>query len=274
MLSRFGWLVKFYGEGDGQANEGEGAGDGNQKPAEKTFTQKQLDDIINKRFAKERTEREKLLTELTTLRDKAQLTAEERSTLEGQITTLTESLQTKEQQAAAALQKIQEKSKKEIETAVSERDIWKNRFVDSTIRRSLTDAAVSSGALEPSQIVMMFGSATAIEEVMDSSGKPTGEFITLMKFQGIDPETKKPAQLRLPVGEALQHMRDNGLHKNLFKAAGTAGTGQDGNGRGGAKDSNKMPNPADYTNPADFQTAYQTWRNTHNVDGTPIESKK
>jgi len=264
------WLKKRYGNEGGEGS-GEG-GEGTQPPKEKTFTQKELDGIINKRFAKERTEKEALLKQLQTLQETAQLTSEERSGLEQQIQSLTDSLQTKEQQAALAAKKLEDKYNQEREKLSQERDTWKNRFVDSTIRRALTDAAVSSNAQDPSQIVMMFGSATKLEDVLDGSGKPTGDFAVTMSFQGIDPETKKPAQLKLPVAEAIQHMRDNGLHKNLFKHTSTPGTGQGGSGEGKGKSQDTMPNPKDYASGDDFQKAYQSWRNTHNVDGTPIKA--
>lgn len=274
------WFKKRYGNdpaggngegGEGGANGGAG-GAGGSGGAEKKFTQDDVDRILNKRFAKEKSEKEQLLKQLTTLQDTAKLTEEERTTLESQIQSLTDSLQTKEQQQALAAKKLEEKYTKERDAVASERDLWKNRYVDSTIKRSLTDAAVASNAQEPAQIVMMFGHATSLEEQLDSAGKPTGEFVPVMKFQGIDPETKKPAQMKLPVSEAIAHMRENGLHKNLFKHTGTPGTGEGGTGTGKGKDNGKMPTPSDYASPELFQDAYQKWRDGHKVDGSTIKA--
>jgi hypothetical protein len=276
-MSYIQWFNKRYGndpaDGDGGEGDGEGEGGGNGgEKKERLFKQKEVDDIIKKRLAKERTEKEKLLGQLQQLRDTVNLTEEQRSGLESQIQNLTDSLQSKEQQAAIALKREQDKYAKEKEGLLSERDTWRNRFVDSTIKRSLTDAAVTAGAQDPSQIVMMFGGSTSREEVKDSTGKPTGEFAVLMKFQGINPETKKPEQMILPVSEAVQHMRENKLHANLFKATGVPGTGTDTSGAGkGGKDSSKMPEPSQFTNPAEYQKAYQEWRDSYNLDGTPVK---
>lgn len=267
------WFTKRYGNdpaGDDKGGTGEGGTGGT--PPEKKFSQEDVDRIINKRFAKEKADKEQLLAKLTTLQDTAKLTEEERSTLETQIQSLTDSLTTKEQQAALQAKKLEEKYTKERDAVVVERDLWKNRYVDSTIKRSLTDAAIASQAQEPAQLVMMFGHATSLEEQLDSAGKPTGEFVPMMKFQGIDPETKKPAQMKLPVSEAVQHMRENGLHKNLFKHSGTPGTGEGSGGAGKGKDSGKMPNPSDYATPDLFQDAYQKWRDGHSVDGSPVKA--
>lgn len=277
-MSYIQWFNKRYGNdpaGEGEGGEGgagaggAGAGAGS---SERTFKQAEVDAIIKKRLSKERTEKEQLLGQLQELRDTVNLTEEQRSGLEGQIQNLTDSLQSKEQQAALALKREQDKYAKEKDGLLSERDTWKNRFVDSTIKRSLTDAAVTAGAQDPSQIVMMFGGSTSLDEVKDSAGKPTGEFAVLMKFQGINPETKKPEQMILPVSEAIQHMRENKLHANLFKATGVPGTGTDTSGAGkGGKDSSKMPEVSQFANPAEFQKAYQEWRSNYNLDGSPVK---
>lgn len=279
-MSYIQWFNKRYGNdpavgegGDGEGGAGAGgAGAGGAGGGERTFKQAEVDAIIKKRLAKERTEKESLLGQLQQLRDTVNLTEEQRTSLETQIQNLTDSLQSKEQQAAIALKREQDKYAKEKEGLLGERDTWKNRFVDSTIKRSLTDAAVTAGAQDPSQIVMMFGGSTSLEEVKDSTGKPTGEFAVLMKFQGINPETKKPEQMILPVSEAIQHMRENKLHANLFKATGVPGTGTDTNGASkGGKDSSKMPEPSQFANPAEFQKAYQEWRSNYNLDGSPVK---
>lgn len=268
------------GEGDGEGGkggesgkggEGEGAGKvGN----ERKFTQKDLDEIINKRFKQERTEKEKLIGQLKSIQESQGLTEAEKEGLSQQIEELQASIRTKEETAAIQLKTVETKYQKQVGDLTTERDTWKGRFTDSTVRRSLTDAAVSAEAVEPSQIVMMFAGQTRLEEVKGEDGKPTGEYITMMKFQGVDPETKKSAVLDVTPAEAFQHMRENGLHKNLFHHGGKPGTGNDAGGGGkGSKDPSKEPQLADYSDAASYGKAYQKWREDYNVDGSPRNQK-
>lgn len=280
----------WFGEGEGEGGEGEGAGEGgaegegggvvvkpkpgDKKPPEKKFSQEEVDKIVNKRFAKEKEEKEKLIGQLKSIQDSASLTAAEKESLAHQIDELQASIRTKEETAAVQLKTVEQKYQNEVKNLSTERDTWKNRFSVSTIRRSLTDAAVSADAEETSQIVMMFESQTRLEEVKGSDGKPTGEYITMMRFQGIDPETKKPAMLDMPPTEALQHMRENGLHKNLFRHGAKPGTGTNPGGGGKpGKDPSKEPVLEDYASREEFAKAYQRWRDDYNLDGTPKNKK-
>jgi hypothetical protein len=230
--------------------------------------------FYNERFKKERTEKEKLIHELKTLQESSNLTAQEREQLTTRVADLENSLLTKEQQASQQIKQTETKYQKQIDTVSKERDTWQSRFSDATIRRAITDAAVSADAEDPTQLVLMFQGMTRLEEVKDETGKSTGEFITKMKFQGIDAE-KKPITLDLPVAEAIMHMRENGLHKNLFKHSAKGGTGQSGQGTGKTgRDPSKMPNPDDYKSVEEFNTAYQEWRSKYELDGTPKKESK
>lgn len=277
------WFGEGEGEGtgDGGAEGGDKGGDkGGAKPpakpdpkTEKKFSQTDLDRVIDQRFKKEREEKEGLVKQLQQLQDNSNLTAAEKEALASQIEDLNASMRTKEETAALNLKTQEGKYKQQIEGLSGERDTWKTRFVESTKKRSLTDAAVAANAEEPSQIVMMFDSQTRLEEEK-VDGKPTGNYVTMMKFQGIDPETKKPVTLDMSPAEAFQHMRENGLHKNLWKHGGKPGTGADAGGGGGSKNPGKEPQRDDYASSAEYGKAYQAWRDNYNLDGTPKTQKK
>lgn len=278
---KISWQSIRYGEGEGDdSGSGSGSGSGSASgsagtgnaggdpPAgsgagEKVFKQADVDRIVKDRLKNERTEKEKLIKDLQTLQQSASLTAEEKETLASRIESMESSLRTKEEQFALEKKKSEDKFKTELEKVSGDRDIWRTRFDSSMKKRSLLDAAVENNVEEPSQIIMMFESLTRLEEVVDSAGKGTGDFTTKMKFMGIDPESKKPKEYDLPPSEALAHMRENGLHKNLFKHGATPGTGQGGGGQGGKAtgDPDKMPEPGDYATQEQFRDAYNKWRN-------------
>jgi hypothetical protein len=273
------WYPHYEGEGEG---ENESPGTGTESGAgtktstgggdEKKFSQKDLDRLIDKRFKAERQQNEKLLQQLQAIQQNG-LTPEAREELEGQITRLQESMQSKEQTLQQKMAENEKKLNKLIETEKSEKDLWKSRYHKTMIERSILDAAIAVDGEEPSQFVMMFGPNARLEEQVDAAGKGTGEFITKVKINGIDPETKKPAVLDLPPAEAFNHLREHGLHKNLFKHNATGGTGKPANGASGGNNNagNKMPERSSFQSEEDFSAAYQTWRESFNPDGSPIK---
>ena len=239
---------------------------------EKKFSQKDIDRAVNARFKKERSENEKLLRQLEAIKTEG-LTPEAKEELQLQIERLQESVQTKDQTLAQKIAELDKKHGKERETLSGERDLWKNRYHKSRIERDMFDGANSAEAENAEQIVLMFGNSARLEEEVDATGKGTGNFSTKIKFRGIDPETKKSIELDLPPGEAFAHMKEHGLHKNLWKHGAASGTGKPGAGTGGGKSGGETePNRESYPSEEAYSTAYQSWRDTHEVDGTPIQS--
>jgi hypothetical protein len=288
-MSRKNWFVRrwyphYEGEGDaGAAGAGTGTGTGagaasasastssdGGNDTDKKFTQKDLDALINKRFKAERSQNEKLLQQLQAIQQNG-LTPEAREELEGQITRLQESMQTKEQTLQQKMAESEKKYTKLVETTNVEKELWKSRFHKTLVERSILDAAIASDAEEAAQLVLMFGPNTRLEEQVDGAGKGTGEFVAKLKFQGIDTETKKPVVLDLPPGEAFNHMREHGLHKNLFKHNATGGTGKPASGTSSGNNASKMPERANFATEEDYAVAYQTWRDAYNADGSPTK---
>lgn len=244
------------GTGDDKgAAAGKGGG-----PSGKVFTQEQVDKLIDQRFGKLKGTNERLVSQLEEIKKNSSLTAQERDTLQLQIDELNSSLLTKEQQATQEREKLEKKYKTETERLNQENSLWKNRFTESTIKRAITDAAVSAGAEDPSQLVLMFSTSARLEEEKGPDGKPTGNFVPRMKFQGLD-EENKPVNLDLPVAEAITHMKGKGLHKNLFKHGANSGTGKESGGQSGAgTDTTKMPLRENYPNGEAYTAAYMAWR--------------
>lgn len=258
-------------EGDaGKAAAEGGAGSGTPTP-EKKFSQSDVDRIIKERFKNERTKNEQLVAQLRTVQEQG-LTPDARATLEEQIKALEESMMTKEQLAAKGLAETENKYKKTLAEKESEAAAWRSRYERSTIERSLADAGAANGALSAEQLVMMFGNSTRLVQQAGSDGKLTDSFLPVMKFTGVDAE-KKPTTMELPVAEAIAHMRENGLHSNLFRHEASPGTGKAGSGGSEGDKAHREPQPEDYKTTAEYGAAYQKWRNNHDVDGRPLTKK-
>jgi hypothetical protein len=197
----------------------------------KIFTedqQKQVDKIVEKRVAKMKTEQQKAIDQLNTLKKTTDMTVEERDKLQERITSLEESMMTKEEIAAKNRKEAELKHQTEVQTLEQQLAAWKARYSDSTIERSILDAAANTAddnpAINPSQIVTILrGNTHLVENTVDGTG--TGEFVPRVKFMGRDSENK-PMQMDLTVPEAITEMKKmENEYGNLWKSGLTGGVG-------------------------------------------------
>lgn len=273
-LSRKRWMEgEGEGEGAGAGGAGSGEGGGTGTAWDGKFTpeqQKAIDEKFNKRFAKEKSEKETLLASMKQLESAKGLTETERAELASKVEELETSMLTKEEQATRERTKLTDKHKKDLEGLTSERDTWKNRFRSSTIERALTDAALESGATSAEQIRMMFGGLTDLVEVKNDKGEVTG-FEPTLTFTGLGEDGKTKEKLSLPVSAALKKIKEDGFNANLFTHTQTPGTGEAGNGGAGKSGSNsKMPTPDQFNGDmVAYQKAYNDYRDKYNLDGSP-----
>lgn len=218
------------GEGSGTATttEGEGqqtAATGTPEPTEKTFTQAQVDDIVQKRLSRNKAEADKQAAELKNLKETARLTTEEKESLQLQIDDLQTRYMTKEELAAKEKKELEQNLTQKLEAATGESNTWKNRYETSTINRALTDAAVSAEALVPAQIVALLKDNTRLVEELSEDGSKTGNLVPQTKIKGVDSEGN-PVDLDLPCMEAVKQMKELATNANLFKSGKTGGVGQ------------------------------------------------
>lgn len=257
------------GEGEGDKS-GEGEGD---KGSNKTYTQAEFDQAIEKRNKKDKDKNVALTTQLKQLQSSSNLTTSEKEGLATRIEELETSMLTKDEQTAREKQQADQKHDKELKSSNSERDLWQGRFTDALIDQSLADAAVVHNAESPEQIRMMFRGAVSLDQDKDDNGKPMDSFTPRLKFMGSNPDdTEKVMPFDLPVAEAIAKIRADGLNKNLFKHGSTEGTGQQASGAGGkGGDPSKMPMLEDFGGSTEkYGVVFAKWRKKHNLDGTPI----
>lgn len=223
---------------------------------ETTFTQADLDAAVAKSreglFTAEqvgekdkahKASQQKVVDELKALQAKSTLTGEERVELENRITQLSDDLLTKEELAVETALRAKTKHGEEMKVVTDERDKWKRDYTESTIVRSITDAAVASEAFNPSQVVAILRDKASLTEVLDGEGRPTGGLITKIKFQG--EKDGQPIELDLSAADAVKRMTEDDSFLNLFKGKGTGGTGGSG-GSGGTKIDPRNMTPEQY----------------------------
>ena len=230
------WYNVFENEGNDPApdagnppgDDADGAGvDGAGPPADdvkKTFTQDEINKILAQEKRKHQNVTQKALNEVEALRKKSSLTEKERHELDDRVEQLRTSLLTEQEKAKREADKLRRQHRERVTGLESERDTWKTRFTDSTIERSITDAAATNNAFNPKQIVAILGRDTRLVEDLDDQGVPTGTLVPKVRFKDKDKEDKSVV-LELSPSEAIKRMKEIPEFLNLFKVEGTGGVG-------------------------------------------------
>jgi hypothetical protein len=168
---------------------------------------------------------EKWLAEVNTLKEKTKLTAAEKEKLAERIEQLQSEYMTKEQLAAKEAAKLSKKFETEIEALKAENALWKNQFIDTTVNREITEAAIKHNAFNPQQVIAILKPQTNMVEEVDETGEKTGRLVPKVKLPTIDPKTKKPVTLELSIADAVAQIAEQDEYLNLFKDKGTTGPG-------------------------------------------------
>jgi hypothetical protein len=219
------------------------------------FTQADVNRMLadNKRNLQKQVDTQ--VQELEKLKKQSGTTEQERERLAKQITTLNDTLLSKEELAAKETKRLQQEAQQNSDKLSKERDTWKSKFEVASITRAITDGAVTNEAFSPRQIVDLLKDKTRLVEVTNSEGNGTGEFIARVVIDDVDKENK-PITLDLTVAEALKRMKERtDEFGNLFKSGVVGGLGGVGGKLGG-----KDKDPADMT-PAE----YRDYRNKNKV---------
>lgn len=216
------------------------------KDTKASFTPEQQAEI-DKMLQGQTDSAKKALAELDAIKKRNDLTDGQRQELEQRYTNMEKELLTKEQLFEQDKKKKEKKHNEILETITGERDTWKNRFTNSTISKSITEAAAQNEAFDSDTIDAILRPKTSLIESLDTDGKATGEFTPKVRF--LDPEGKdgKPAELHLTVSEAVKRMTELSKYQYLFKGRGTGGMDlQNGTGGKAADISKLAKNPAAY----------------------------
>jgi len=212
---------------DQAAGEDRQGGDrGAQSAGQRTFTQEELNKFLADDRRKHQKKYETLEASYQQLLENQSLSKEERKKLEESLENLRAQYRTKEQQAAHERKKLEEEYQERLGEVEKRAELWQNRYTDSTIERSLQDAAVAHESFSPSQIITLLKPQTKMVEKTGEKGKGLGEYEPMVDFADIDLETGAPLMTRRTPEEAVKRMKElPHLYGNLFKSGVVSGIG-------------------------------------------------
>ncbi len=238
------WVSCFEGEGgagDGAAtgagaSAGAAAGAGATAGAaagaaaaggETRFTQDDLNRFLAEDRRKHQVQLQKMESQLNELAKSKSLTEQERQTLKENLDTIAGQLRTKEQQLTLEKRQLEEQYQTKIEESAKKAQTWEALFRDSTIDRSLQDAAVKHEAFNPAQIVTQLRPWTRVIEVMDEkTGKPTGKYKPVVDMPDVDATTNEQVIMNRSPEEAVKRMKEMPEQwGNLFRSNVVSGIG-------------------------------------------------
>jgi hypothetical protein len=241
------FTITFEGEDEGAGDPPAGnppAGNppaGN-PPATQSFTQEQVNSFVaqERRKVEEAAKQQNAdtLNQLKMLQTKANLSEEERTGLESQISELNKKVFTAEELAGQERKKLNDQHKAQLDELTADRDGWQGRFTEATISRNITDAAVKHDAFNPNQIVAVIRPQTRLTEVKDEDGNVL-DYAPMVTMKSLDKDGK-PIELELTVDKAVEQMKENEAFFNLFKGKTLDGLGAGNNGQGSNVDTSKM----------------------------------
>lgn len=192
-------------------------------PNTKTYTQEEYEKAINAEKQRANNANKATLAELTKLRETAQLTENERTTLNNKINELEASLMTKEELAQRKIDELNNKAKNDLDNSIKESTRWKGLFETSLIDRALLDAAVKENAFDPGVFAKLLKDNVSI-----LSDEAAGTYKVVVKLNSRNKEGK-PVELTLSPDDAIKHLKEQPQYGYLFKGTNTSGTGGNNN---------------------------------------------
>lgn len=235
----------FENEGNEPAPDaGDPAGDGGKAPdpekkapvadsGEKTFTQSAVNKIVEERLNRDRKNREnehkqqyaQLETRVESLLENESVVGEERVKLNVQLEDVRKQLRNKDQQAAHEMGIKQKEFDALLDEKTKAAVVWEDRFRESSISRSLQDAAASNDAYNASQVVALLRPMTKLAEVVNEvSNEPTGDYKTVVDFPDVNDKGESVMTQGTP-DAIVKRMKTLGEYANLFKSNVVAGVG-------------------------------------------------
>lgn len=229
------WMLKYDGEttnaeetgtsqeeGSGTSQEG-GEETKAKEKVTKTFTQEDVNRIVEADRKKNSPNREKLVNELKSLRETANLTQEQKDQLETRIEQLQAETMTAQELAKKEKDKLVKDYTGELKKANDKTTYWQTKYSTERIEREILDAATDGEAISPAQIADLLRNKTRlVEELKD--GKPTGEWLAKISMREVK-EDGSTVNLDLSPTEAIKKMKDDSQHWNLFKNNVNGGLG-------------------------------------------------
>lgn len=236
------FLLHYEDDPDGDDPDGDDPPDDSKNPPAKppkgrVFTQKEIDDIVEKRTRKARNAQKTALEQFESLQNSLNMTEEQREALEVEIETLRRQTMTQEEIAKREKQRADKQYKDALEDAKKEAEQWRTRHNSLKVGYEIKSAASSVGVI-PEQIPFIeayFNQTAKVVDQKDETGVPNGA-VVMVQFTDQDADGK-PLPVEVSPLDALKRMKE--LPENfghLFAAPVNGGLGgNSGKAPNGAK---------------------------------------
>jgi predicted ribosome quality control (RQC) complex YloA/Tae2 family protein len=202
--------------------------------AAKTFTQEDLNRILAEDRRKHQTQLKEQEARLAEVLKSASLTEQDRKALQENLVSVQGQLRSVEAQAAKEKQELEQSYQARMVEIEKKATTWESMYRDSTVQRSLQDAAVKNDAFSPSQIVTLLKPMTKLVEQLDPITKrPTGQYEVQVEMMDVNPKTNELEKMVRSPEEAVKRMKElPDQYGNLFKSGVVSGIGS-GSATGG-----------------------------------------
>jgi hypothetical protein len=154
-----------------------------QKQADKTFNQDQVNEIVGKRNKALQEKYQALEGTYTELLEQTNLSEGARTKLQQELANVQKEMRTKEQQIEFERKQAQSKFEADLRGASEERDYYKNLFETTTTQREIKDAALSLEGFNGDDFIAHLGPRSSVVDEIDAEGQPTGRKITQIDWE-------------------------------------------------------------------------------------------
>lgn len=199
----------------------------------KTFTQAQVDSMMAEHRRNLQATNTDLANQLAEISAKANLTEAQKAELDSKITILQTQHLTEAQKLTAQVEAEKARLKALEDTSKKEVDLWRGNFQELLVTNSILSGAQKHEAAFADQMLDMLKPKAKVVSATDDSGNVIpNKYVAKMAVTIVDPKTKLPVTVELPIEEAIGEMRKDAKHGNLFLTGGKPGLGGTG-GTGG-----------------------------------------
>ena len=140
------------------------------KPVTRSYTEEEFQKAIDAEKRRADESARKAIQELETLKKGTMTSEAQKAELQKKIDDLSVQFMTKEQLAKQEKEKLVSTYEDTVKTVSTERDKWKDRYVQTTVQRELTDAAIKFDAYSPEPFLAILGPKTQVVESVAEDG--------------------------------------------------------------------------------------------------------
>lgn len=227
------WYLTYDGEGDDGEESGDDGGGGDDESGDesgsggKTYTEEDINRIVQKRTSKARAAQRKALERLENLEKNLKMTNEEREELEQEIETLRKQTLSAEEIAKREKKKAAEQYEAKLSEAEKSAQRWQSQYNDLRINREISDAAREFGVTAQGVpfLESFLKPSTGLVEVKDDETGEVKGLDAVVDFEDIG-EDDKPVKVQMSVRDTVKRMKElPDKYGHLFSAPNSGGVG-------------------------------------------------